>query len=214
VVFDLDGTLLNTLGDIAGCMNRVLQKHGFPTHETEAYHYFVGGGALALVHRTVPPEEQTDALVEECVSEFLAQYRENWNVETQLYDGVPEMLDALALRSVQMAVFSNKPGDFVRLCMDEYLSGWDFVMALGPGDGVPVKPDPTGACLVAEAFNADPRDVLYVGDTGTDMKTAVNAGMFPLGVLWGYRPETELRENGAVETISTPMELLDFVAKE
>ena len=111
-----------------------------------------------------------------------------------------------------MAVFSNKPDEFVQLCVAEYLSRWQFATVLGQRDGIPLKPDPQGALQAARSLNAEPREVLYVGDTGTDMSTAVNAGMFPVGVLWGFRPEAELREHGAAETISRPIELLTFVA--
>jgi phosphoglycolate phosphatase len=212
IVFDLDGTLLNTLEDLADSMNHVLRGRDLPTHNTEAYRYFVGGGAVALVRRTLPPEKQVDELIEDCVREFREKYTSNWNVKTRLYDGVADMLDSLCGRPVRMAVFSNKPDEFVKLCVREYLSRWEFATVLGQRDGVPLKPDPGGALQAARSLNAEPRDILYVGDTGTDMKTAVNAGMFPLGVLWGFRPEAELREHGAKELISEPSGLLKFVA--
>ena len=214
IVFDLDGTLLDTLDDLADSMNHVLRERNFPTYDTEAYRYFVGGGAVALVQRTLPPEKQDNELIEDCVREFRERYTSNWNVKTRLYGGVADMLDALSSRPVRMAIFSNKPDDFVRLCVREYLARWEFAAVLGQRDGIPLKPDPGGAFQAARSLNAEPQDVLYVGDTGTDMKTAVNAGMFPLGVLWGFRPEAELREHGAVELISKPSELLKFVAEE
>lgn len=214
IIFDLDGTLLDTLEDLADSMNYVLRQRGFPVHDTEAYRYFVGGGAVALVQRTLPPDKQGDELVAECVRELREQYAANWNVKTKPYDGVADMLDALSARPVRMAIFSNKPGDFVKLCVREYFSAWGFAAVLGQSDGVPLKPDPAGAFLAARSLNAEPRDILYVGDTGTDMQTAVNADMFPLGVLWGFREETELREHGAAELISQPSELLSFAAGE
>ncbi len=214
IIFDLDGTLLNTLEDLADSMNHVLRGRGFPTHATEAYCYFVGGGAVALAQRTLPPEKRSDALIADCVKEFREQYTANWNVKTRPYDGVAAMLDALAGRPVRMAICSNKPDEFVKLCVREYLSRWDFATVLGQREGIPLKPDPCGALEVARSLNAAPRDVLYVGDTGTDMKTAVNAGMFPLGVLWGFRPGAELREHGAAELISEASEVLKFVVEE
>ncbi len=213
VLFDLDGTLLDTLGDLADAMNDVLRQRGFPAHETAAYRYFVGGGATALVQRTLPAGEWPETLIRECVSEFLDKYMSNWNVKTRPYPGITEMLDGITARGARMAVFSNKPDNFVQLNVNEYLGAWDFAAVIGPKEGVPVKPDPTGAFLVARALNAEPRDVLYVGDTSTDMRTAANAGMFPLGVLWGFRPESELLEHGAAATISHPIELLEFVAE-
>ncbi len=214
IVFDLDGTLLDTLEDLADSMNHVLRERDLPTHERPAYRYFVGGGALALVQRALPPEMQSDELVADCVGEFREQYTANWNVKTKLYDGVADVLDALSDRPVQMGIFSNKPDDFVKLCVREYFSKWSFAIVLGQRDGIPLKPDPGGAFLAARSLNTEPQDVLYVGDTGTDMQTAVSAGMFPLGVLWGFRPEAELREHGAAELISEPSGLLKFVAEE
>ena len=214
IVFDLDGTLLNTLEDLADSMNHVLRGRDLPAHDTEAYRYFVGGGAVALVRRTLPPEKQNDELIEDCIREFREKYTSNWSVKTRLYDGVADMLDSLSGRPVQMAIFSNKPDEFVKLCVREYFSRWEFATVLGQRDGIPLKPDPGGALQAARSLNAESREVLYVGDTGTDMKTAVNAGMFPLGVLWGFRPEAELREHGAAELISEPSELLKFVAGE
>jgi phosphoglycolate phosphatase len=214
IVFDLDGTLLNTLEDLAGSMNHVLRERNFPTHDRSAYCYFVGGGALALIQRALPSEMQSDELIGDCVREFREQYTANWNVKTKLYDGVADMLDALSNRPVQMAIFSNKPDEFVKLCVREYFSKWEFAAVLGQRDGIPLKPDPGGALEAARSLNAEPRNVLYVGDTGTDMQTAVSAGMFPLGVLWGFRPEAELREHGAAALISEPSGLLKFVAEE
>lgn len=212
ILFDLDGTLLDTLEDLGDSMNHVLRARGLPTHETKAYCYFVGGGAVALVRRTLPAEKRSDKLIEDCVKEFREKYTSNWNVKTRLYDGVAQMLDALAAKSVRMGVFSNKPDEFVKLCVREYFSRWRFATVLGQRDGIPLKPAPRGALEAARSLKAEPREVLYVGDTGTDMRTAVNAGMFPVGVLWGFRPEAELREHGAAETISRPIELLTFVA--
>jgi phosphoglycolate phosphatase len=214
IVFDLDGTLLNTLEDLADSMNHVLRGRDLPTYDTEAYCYFVGGGAVALIRRTLPPEKRSDTLIADCLREFREKYAANWNVKTRLYDGVADMLDSLSRRSVRMAIFSNKPDEFVKICVREYFSRWEFATVLGQRDGIPLKPDPGGALQAARSLNAAPRDVLYVGDTGTDMQTAVNAGMFPLGVLWGFRPETELREHGAAELISEPSELLKFAAEE
>lgn len=214
IIFDLDGTLLDTLDDLADSMNHVLRQRGFPIHDTEAYRYFVGGGAAALVRRALPLDEQSDELVAECIGDFREEYGANWNVKTRPYDGVADVLDALSARPVRMAIFSNKPDDFVRLCAREYFSTWEFAAVLGQRDGIPLKPDPAGAFEAARTLNAEPRDVLYVGDTGTDMQTAVNAGMFPLGVLWGFREEAELREHGAARLINKPSELLEFVAGE
>lgn len=211
VIFDLDGTLLNTLEDIAGSLNRVLRKRGFSTYTMDAYRYFVGSGAVELVVRALPPGKRDRELIADCVEAFRAEYRRNWNARTRPYDGVRELLDTLADRGTRIVVLSNKPHEFTILCVREYFSGYNFAAVLGQGEGVPLKPDPTGALEIARSLGVPPREFAFIGDTGVDMETAVRAGMFPLGVLWGFRPEKELIEAGAVETIARPIDVLRFV---
>lgn len=211
VIFDLDGTLLNTLEDIADSFNLVLRKRGLVTHPTDDYRYLVGSGVTELVVRALPPEKRDEELIVDCIEAFRIEYRRNWNVRTRPYDGVLELLDSLAERGTRVSVFSNKPHEFVRLCLLQYFSGYDFAEVLGEGKGVPLKPDPTGALQIARSMDIPPGEFIFVGDTGVDMETAVRAGMFPIGVLWGFRPEKELIESGAVETISQPAEVLSFV---
>jgi phosphoglycolate phosphatase len=208
VVFDMDGTLLDTLADLGDAMNRVLEQHGFATHPMDAYRRFVGSGAGQLVARALPAHEQDEDLKSRCLQAFLREYEAGWRIKTCLYEGVPELLDALAARKIPMAVLTNKPQDFAELCMREFLSRWDFALTLGQMPGVPVKPDPAGPRQVIGHLGVQPDDILYLGDTDVDMFTAVNAGMHPVGVLWGFRPESELLESGAAATLTHPMELL------
>ena len=210
VIFDLDGTLLDTLEDLAGSVNRVLQDKGFPTHPMEAFRYFVGDGAAMVVSRALPPEKRTE-LAADCLEAFLEEYSRNWNIKTKPYGGVSELLDALAAKSIEMAVFTNKPQHFAELCIQEFLSGWKFTAILGQRDGFPLKPDPAGPLEIARRVDIPSQEFLYLGDSDIDMKTAVSANMFPVGALWGFRSEKELRESGAVEVISKPTELLKFV---
>jgi len=211
VVFDLDGTLLDTLDDLADSLNRVLRDRGLRTHPQEAYRYFVGNGVTALVSRALPPEKRKDELITDCLEAFRKEYGRNWNVKTRPYEGVPELLDALAARHVQMAVLTNKPQHFAELCVQEFFSNWKFAAILGQRDGIPLKPDPAGPQAIARSLNIPPQEFLYLGDSEVVMRTAVYAGMFPVGALWGFRPEKELREHGAVVVINRPMELLKFV---
>ncbi len=211
VIFDLDGTLLNTLDDLANSMNRVLVRNGFPTHETDAYRYFVGDGAIELVNRALPVEERRENIISQCLEAFRTDYRENWNIKTAPYEGVPEMLDALKTRKVKMAILSNKPHEHTKKCVAELLPRWGFEIVLGQRNGIPRKPDPIGALEVAELVNISPSSFLYLGDTDIDMKTSVTAGMFPVGALWGFRTAEELKASGAKALISHPLEILPLL---
>jgi phosphoglycolate phosphatase len=208
IIFDLDGTLLNTLEDLTNSMNRVLTKEGFPIHPLDAYRYFVGNGATMLVTRTLPPENRDDETIRRCLKMFLEDYNQNWNIKTKPYKGVPGMLDALAARGLKMAVLTNKPDNNAKSCVAELLSNWNFEMVLGQRDGLPRKPDPAGALEIAEIFQIAPSEILYLGDTAVDMQTALAAQMFPVGALWGFRPQKELQENGAQAFLKQPMDIL------
>jgi phosphoglycolate phosphatase len=209
VIFDLDGTLLDTLDDISSSANSALVRFGLPTHRVDEYRYFIGDGVTELISRAVPAEKRNDDIIADCVKAFRENYVHNWNVNTRPYDGVPELLDALAAKHVKMAVLSNKPDDFTKRCIREFLPGQRFEIVLGQRDGIPRKPDPAGALRIAEILGITPSRFLYLGDSGVDMKTAVRAGMFPVGALWGFRPGEELWENGAQAVIERPMDLLD-----
>ena len=211
VIFDLDGTLLDTLEDLADSLNYVLQDKGLPTHPTGAFRYFVGNGAAMLVSHALPPEKRNDELTADCLEAFLKEYSRNWNIKTKPYSGVSELLDALTAKHMEMAVLTNKPQHFAELCIEEFLSSWKFTAILGQRDGFPLKPDPAGSLEIARRLDIPSQEFLYLGDGDADMKTAVSANMFPVGALWGFRSEKELRESGAVEVISRPTELLKFV---
>jgi len=206
VVFDMDGTLLDTLEDLADAMNRVLAARGLPVHPVDAYRLFVGSGARNLVMRTLP-QDRAD-MAPGCLQDFLREYESNWQVKTRLYDGVADLLDALRAKRIPMAVLTNKPQEFAELCMGAFLSDWDFALTLGQMPGVPVKPDPAGPRQVIRHLGVEPQEILYLGDTDVDMQTATGAGMFPVGVTWGFRSEEELKASGAAAILHHPMELL------
>lgn len=208
IIFDLDGTLLDTLEDLSNAANRVLERNGFPTHDMNAYRYMVGDGAVVLMRRALPEERRNDVTIQGCVEGFRTEYERGWKTKTRPYDGVAEMLDALTAHGMKMTVLSNKPDDFTRRCVAEYLSQWTFDLVLGQRDSVPLKPDPSGAMEISRSLNIPPSQFVYLGDTAIDMKTAVAAGMYPVGALWGFRSGQELLENGARLLIKRPPELL------
>jgi phosphoglycolate phosphatase len=212
IVFDLDGTLLNTLEDLADAVNRVLSETGFPTHGLDAYRYFVGNGSLMLVKRALPENRREDeVLVRSCLEAFLRDYGQNWMVKTKPYEGVPAMLDALAERGLKLAILSNKKDEITKKSVRELLSRWKFDAVLGQRDEVPAKPDPAAALEITEGLHILPEELIYLGDSAVDMKTAVAAGMFPVGALWGFRTSEELVAGGARALISRPLDLLEVV---
>ncbi len=209
VLFDLDGTLLDTLDDLGDSMNAVLAARGYPTHPIRAFTVFVGDGVENLVRRALPaPEGSTDAVVREIVPLMRAEYSRRWKDKTRPYDGVPEMLEALAARGLRLAVLSNKPHPATTEVVDHFFPAGRFDAVFGARPGVPIKPDAGAALDVARQLGIPPREFLYLGDTNTDMQTATAAGMYAVGVLWGFRAAEELREAGARVLISHPREVL------
>jgi len=211
VLFDLDGTLLNTLEDLADSMNAAVGRLGFPPHPLEAYNYFVGDGIVNMARRALPENHRDDATTARCVDLMRQIYTEHWHDKTVPYPGIPELLDALAARGLRMAILSNKPHDFTVLCVEKLLPSWSFDTVQGVSETVPPKPDPTGARAVAARLGLPPGAFLYLGDTNTDMQTANASGMFAVGACWGFRPPEELRANGAQALIETPAQLLDLL---
>jgi len=211
ILFDLDGTLLDTLDDLADSMNLALGSMGFPPHGRQAYRYFVGDGLVALARRALPRRHRSDGALSQCIELFRQEYSRRWNATTRPYDGVADLLDGLTSRGVPMAVLSNKPHEFTRLCVRELLGRWRFAAVVGVGEGVAPKPDTTGALAIARALAVPPSEFLYVGDTATDMRTAAGAGMFPVGALWGFRSADELLANGARVLVENPKDILELV---
>jgi phosphoglycolate phosphatase len=211
ILFDLDGTLLDTLEDLGNAANRVLYKYGFPTHTMDNYRLFVGDGVVTLMNRALPEDKRNNDTIQICVKTFREEYGKSWNVKTRPYDGVAEMLDALTAGGLKMAVLSNKPDEFTKLCVTEYLPKWAFDIVLGQRNSLPLKPDPACALEIAKCLDVPPSHFIYLGDTAIDMKTAVAADMFPVGALWGFRTERELLENGAQALIKRPQEILTIL---
>ena len=211
IVFDLDGTLLNSLEDLADSANWVLEQHGFPTHPVDAYRYFVGDGVRKLIERILPQEERTEARIEQCRQEFVAYYKVHMEDKTSVYKGITELLTELKKRRLKVAVATNKVHIAVKPLMEKYFPGIQFDSMIGQREGVPVKPAPQIMYDILKETGCEPSETLHVGDTATDMQLAHNAGITPVGVLWGYRPLEELQEAGARYIIEHPLELLKFV---
>lgn len=205
VLFDLDGTLADTLEDISTAMNRALAAHGLPEHAPDAYRKMVGDGAAMLAHRAVLDRTDLEAQVLEA---YTRRYDQHIVDSTKPYPGVDEMLRALAARGVGAAVLSNKPDRATRDVVERLFGLARFVDVRGERAGAPRKPDPTVAIELARQLGLAPQDVAFVGDTSVDMRTACAAAMLPVGVLWGFRDEPELRAAGARVIVSQPSEIL------
>jgi phosphoglycolate phosphatase len=211
VLFDLDGTLLNTLTDLANAMNAALVRFGFAPHSVDAFKYFVGDSVEAEARRALP-ESTRDPETIKRVTEFSLQiYDECWHKNTRPYPGIPELLSELHRRCLSLVILSNKVDRFAKIMAEKLLPQWRFEIVQGTLPGVPLKPDPTLALQISKQLKIPPEQFLYLGDTNTDMQTAVNAGMFPVGCLWGFRTADELLASGAKVLIQTPAELLDVI---
>ena len=198
VIFDLDGTLIDSLADIATAVNRVLKTEAFPQQPLEAFRTLVGDGVLTLFKRAVPRESRdNEAILQRCVAQFKSEYEQCWHEQSHLYDGIAELLDNLNARNLPLGILSNKPHAFTVKCAEHFLAPWPFAMVLGQREGIAHKPHPAGALEIASAFHLEPAQCLYVGDSSVDMQTGVAAGMFPLGVAWGFRTREELEAHGA-----------------
>ncbi len=209
LIFDLDGTLLDTLEDLANSMNRTLAANGFPVHPTDSYRYFVGQGMKNLALSTLPADAD-EATIETVRASMEADYDRNWAVDTKPYPGVMALIAELRGRKLPLAVFSNKPDRFTKLVVERFFPEGTFARVQGAKPGVPMKPDPAGALEIARALGFPPEQVVYVGDTDTDMKTGRAAGMFTVGVAWGFRPE-QLRDSGADAVIEKAEDILPLL---
>ena len=208
MIFDLDGTLLDTLDDIAEAANGVLAAMGFPTHPRDAYKVFVGEGMTSLALQALPATARDDATVAAWIPRVKEAFRKRWPTKTRPYDGIPELLDGLVLRGMKLAILSNRPDDLAKLMAGSMLSRWTFSPIHGACDGNPSKPDPTVALRIASDLGVAPEVCLFLGDSNVDMQAAASAGMFPVGALWGFRTREELLAHGAKKLVAHPKELL------
>jgi phosphoglycolate phosphatase len=206
VLFDLDGTLADSLADLANATNWALTQLGCPTHPLESYRYFVGEGARELCARALPADKQN--LVDDALRLMRERYDAHCFDLTKLYPGIPELISALAERHYRLAVLSNKPDVFTERMILRYFNPSPFTIVRGQLPNVPLKPDPTAALRISQEIGVPPAQWLYLGDTNTDMRTARAAGMHAVGVLWGFRDREELVESGAEHIVAKPEEVL------
>ncbi|MHC4265711.1 MAG: HAD family hydrolase [Planctomycetota bacterium] len=211
VLFDLDGTLLDTLKDLADAMNIALEKLGFPAHPVEAYKIFVGDGIRCEAERALPSDHRDEETIKKCVAIARQEYEGCWADNTKPYPGIPELLDGIEKLGLPMTILSNKPDNFVQVMVKKLLPNWEFKIVLGLKDSIGRKPDPGAALEIASQLQIAPKDFLYLGDTNTDMQTANAAGMYAVGALWGFRGAEELVSNGAQVLVKEPQEVLELI---
>lgn len=209
-IFDLDGTLLDTLDDLADCANSALEETGFAPHPVDAYRFFVGDGMETLMRRAAPGEAGEDALkrLAACMRDTYAM---GWAVKTKPYPGIPDMLEKLAAMGLRLGVLSNKPHDFTLLTVRHFFPGIPFARVQGSPQGGKAKPDPALALAMAGELGLRPGQVLFLGDSSTDMDTAMAAGMRPVGAGWGFRPEEELKKHGAKSVLARPEQIFTLL---
>jgi len=210
VIFDLDGTLLDTIVDLAETCNKVLEYHDFPVYPTPAFKKFVGDG-LEMLMRKITPVGTDEIIITQCCALFTEQYSQSWKRNSCPYAGINDMLSALKNHNVSLAVLSNKPDEFTQLFIEEFFPGEIFSYVYGQRKGFPKKPDPTVALEIAERCGVQPKKTLFVGDSGVDIMTGKAAGMASAGVSWGFRSVQELTDNNADIIVCNPLELEEYV---
>lgn len=213
VLFDLDGTLLNTLDDLADAGNRVCAARGWPTYPTGRYKYFVGNGIPKLVERMTPAACRDDATLAAVLAEFQADYGAHLRDKTAPYPGMPALLARLKAAGVQLAVLSNKADPLARQVVADYFDMALFDAVHGARPGIPVKPAPDGTRALLAELRADPAATLYVGDSDVDVYTAHNAALPCCGVLWGFRTREELTAAGAEHLAAAPEDLEQIILR-
>ena len=212
VIFDLDGTLLNTIADLAHSTNYALNKLGYPTHEIEKYNFMVGNGINKLFERALPEGEKTEENVLRVRNEFVPYYDIHNADDSRPYPDIPELLSYLQSAGIQIAVASNKYQAATEKLVAHYFPGIHFTAVFGQREGINVKPDTAVVFDILKLANVQKEDVLYVGDSGVDMQTAANAGVTACGVTWGFRPRTELEEFAPQHITDAAEEIKQFLS--
>lgn len=212
ILFDLDGTLLNTLTDIADSVNEVLEKYHFPTHQLDDYKYFIGNGIEVLAKKALPSSISENEF-KTLLAQIKATYFKNQNHKTAPYEGIVEMLKQIEQLNFKIAIFSNKPHDFVEPTVKHYFPDNTFDFMFGSRDGFPKKPDPKVTQHILNLLELQAEDCYFIGDTATDILTGKNANIETIGVLWGFRNRNELSEAGADFIVQKPSEIIDIINK-
>ena len=211
VIFDLDGTLIDSLGDLADAMNAVLDEMRYPVHPMDSYRHFVGDGIAMLVRRALPSEVVDDIEIPEVVAAMRKEYSGRWLATTRPFPEIPELLATLRSRQIYTAVLSNKPDHATQEIVGELFAENAFEVVQGALDDVPLKPDPTSTLEIISELGVSPQQTVFVGDTPIDMMNGTKAGTQTVGVTWGFRETHELVDAGADHVIHRPLELLRFL---
>lgn len=211
VIFDLDGTLLNTIADLAASVNYALSQNGFPTHETSAYLYFVGNGINKLFERALPEGEKTEENIRRIRESYLPYYDQHYTDLSTPYPGIPELLAALHGKGVTLAVASNKYQSATEELIRHFFPTIPFAIVLGQREGVAPKPDPAIVFEILKFTNTAKENAVYVGDSGVDMQTTLNSGVDGIGVTWGFRPRTELEQFNPRHIVDRAEDILALV---
>lgn len=213
VIFDLDGTVLNTIEDLADAMNYMLRQFGYP-EKTDIKHHkqSLGYGARRYVQSCLPEEAAADgARVDDCLRVYREFYEAHTSVKTRPFDGIAEVMQRLKELGIPCCILSNKPDISTRVLAEKWFSDYSLACAYGERNGIPRKPDPAGAVAIANELGLLPEEFAFVGDSEVDIKTAVNAGMVPVGVLWGFRTREQLEEAGARYLLEKPADLISLI---
>lgn len=210
-IFDLDGTLLNTIGDLAASCDAVLWQNGLPQHTTDEYRQMVGCGILRLVEAAIPEYLRLPEYVEKVRQDFVAYYTNHIDLHTHPYEGIPQLIESLADRGVKIAVASNKFQAGTEQLIRSFFPDVEFVAVLGQREGIPLKPDPQIDREIIAAAGVEPSETMHIGDSGVDMQTAKAAGVRAVGVTWGFRSREELEEGGADAIVDSPEQILELL---
>ena len=210
-IFDLDGTLLNTIEDLGYAANHALQAHGYPTHSIASYPFFVGNGVRRLIERVLPEDARTEATIDRLLITFKEYYNDHNTDYTKPYEGIPELLSLLSSRGVAIAVASNKYQAATEKLISHFFPTLSFIAVEGQKEAVPVKPDPSIVFEILAKAKTPKADTIYIGDSGVDMETARRACVDSVGVTWGFRPEKELVENHADTIVNSPGDIAKLI---
>lgn len=209
IIFDLDGTLVDSIEDLGDAANSLFKKHGYPTYERADFIHWIGNGASKFIQNGIGSVINKDDLLD-YVSEFKELYLKNLTVKTQLYEGVDILLDEVARRDIKISLLSNKPDLHTKKIADHFLSSWPFSQIEGQKEDVPRKPDPSSALRIAEKMKLKPDNILFIGDSAGDIKTALAAGMIPVWVSWGYG-DPDASEKSKAIIVKEPEEILSLL---
>lgn len=210
VIFDLDGTLVNSIYALMYSVNNVLERHGREKINAEQCKTFVGNGIKELVRKAFSIDSQDDGMLKLYYSEMIEDYSKNWDYQMYVYDGIISLLRSLWQINIKLGVNTNKNEDIAKLIIDKYFTGY-FSYLVGARTSLPKKPDPAGAVLIANKLGVNAGQCVYLGDSDVDIKTAKNANMYAVGALWGFRSKDELISAGADTVINNPMELMEIL---